>query len=711
MTKDDRAVTTYRARSVHNAAMKLTSLVVFLLAASLACAADRAAEMKLQQAIDLMETKGDVPAALKAFEKAAASPDRNIAARALLYIGACHQKLGDQKAGGIWQRLVHDFADQKEIAAEANVRLASLRAKSAASSGMVARQVWTGPDVDALGTVSRDGHYVSFVDWNTGDLALRDLTTGRNRHLTKKGTWVDSDEFAEESAVSPDGRHVAYSWFNKKDEYELRLIGSEGVENGAAERTLYRDDDSTWMMPADWTPDGRSLVVLLARKDHTNQLLLVSVATGAAKVLRRFGPSRFPGVIKYCVSPDGRFIAYDAPSHSDSDESDIFLLPIDGGNEIPLVVHPATESVMGWSPDGRYLLFASDRSGNRGIWRLPIAEGKAQGQPRLIKPDIGRSWYMGVTNTGSLYFSVFAAGEDVYLASINLETGEVLSPPTAFAQQYVGWNNQPDWSPDGKMLVYRTNRGPVPGRGVSMLIRSTETGQVRELQPKLRRAIFPRWSPDNRSLAVQGQDFHSRSGMFRVDAQSGEATPLKVADPKYSMRRSSWSPDGKRVYFYSRSQQGAEDLLMELDLETGRERTLVQSKGATTAAASPDGRWLAFTRLSRESRSSRLEVMPAAGGESRVLFESGEAAPIAPATLNWSPDSKFLLFKRNGDPAAGHNAELLRVSLSDGTVKKMALKADDIRYMSLHPDGRQIAYSGGDIRTELWVLENFLATR
>ena len=74
---------------------------------------------------------------------------------------------------------------------------------------MTTRQVWTGPEVDTYGSVSPDGRLISFTDWDTGDLALHDVTTGQNRRLTNKKDW---DAYAIGSAISRDGRHIAYGW-------------------------------------------------------------------------------------------------------------------------------------------------------------------------------------------------------------------------------------------------------------------------------------------------------------------------------------------------------------------------------------------------------------------------------------------------------------------------------------------------------------------
>ncbi len=71
------------------------------------------------------------------------------------------------------------------------------------------RQVWVTRRSDSPLNVSPDGRYFAFVDWSTGgDLAVRDLTTGAERRLTKN----TGREEAEDAMFSPDGRQIAYVW-------------------------------------------------------------------------------------------------------------------------------------------------------------------------------------------------------------------------------------------------------------------------------------------------------------------------------------------------------------------------------------------------------------------------------------------------------------------------------------------------------------------
>ncbi|MEE8200724.1 MAG: hypothetical protein V3R29_06100, partial [Candidatus Acidoferrales bacterium] len=79
--------------------------------------------------------------------------------------------------------------------------------------GTVARQVWS-PTMEEAGAVSPDGRYLSFIDWETGDMAVRNLATGEQHRLTDKGTWQESGEYAEDSVFSPDSQQVVFGWFN-----------------------------------------------------------------------------------------------------------------------------------------------------------------------------------------------------------------------------------------------------------------------------------------------------------------------------------------------------------------------------------------------------------------------------------------------------------------------------------------------------------------
>ncbi len=207
-------------------------------------------------------------------------------------------------------------------------------------------------EVDTSGSVSSDGRFLSYTAWDTGNLVMRDLQTGENRRLTNRG-WP---EFAFPSTISPDGKQVAYGWTNHDGSCDLRIINLDGSEP----RVVYHDQKAVSVQPRDWSPDGKDIVAAFWQQEGTRQIALVSVADGSVRVLKSFD-WRSPR--KMSFSPEGRFIAYDFPPLDGSANRDIFVLSADGRQEVPLVEHPANDLLLDWTPDGKRVLFASERTG------------------------------------------------------------------------------------------------------------------------------------------------------------------------------------------------------------------------------------------------------------------------------------------------------------------------------------------------------------
>ena len=455
---------------------------------------DDQAEVLMQAAHQKQFVEGQLEQAIQLYKRIVQehAGDRTVAAKALLEMGQCYEKLGNMEARKAYERLLSDYGDQNEAAAQARSRLAALSGNvGSRSSEMVTRRVWAGqvpPDGYVAGSVSPDGRYLSDVDWTTGDLALRDLMTGKARRLTKGGVFLDEPSF---SVISLDGKEVAYNWFNKGGSPDLRVVRLDG----SAPRILYSDKGGL-AFPTDWSPDGKYILALLYKEPSTFQIAVISVVDGSVRVLKTLDSYS----LKIRFSPDGRCIAYDA-RQQDSDNSDIFLLAADGSREIRLVEHPADDQLLGWTPDGSHILFASDRSGAMSAWMIRVADGKPQGSPELVKQDIGQALPIGFTRSGAFYYGLEIGATDVYTAEFNPATGRVLTQPQSATQRFVGSNSSPAWSPDGQSLAYISSRTPrLLGHHPEVIsIRSLKTGEERDLSTKLGFLWGPiRWSPDGR---------------------------------------------------------------------------------------------------------------------------------------------------------------------------------------------------------------------
>ena len=578
------------------------------------------------------------------------------------------------------------------------------------SGGMTVRQVWAGPGVDIGGGPSPDSRYLTYTDWFTGNLAARNLSTGQERRLTHKGSWADSREFSEHSIVSPDSRQIAYGWFAGKSEthsYELRLTRF----GGSKPRVLYANREVTYLRPFSWSGDGQEILTLLSKKDKTHQIAMISVADGSVRILKTLD-WRYPQ--KMSLSPDNRYIVYDFPPQEDSPERDIFLLAADASREITLIKHPANDLRPIWAPDGKSVVFMSDRTGAPGIWVVPVSKGKPQTSPQLVKSDTGEVDPMAFTGDGSLYYGFSTSTFEIYIAELDPKSGRVLAAPTKPIERFEGAHWWPDWSPDGKYLAYGLRPYPMGGRDSGVVvIRSLASGQERELSPRLDRWKLNSWSPDGRFLLVTGTDSKGRSGFHRMDAQTGDLTLLVRSEPGQYFSPGNWSLDGKSLFYQSNDRESLRRSILVRDLETGQVKELYgvtapESMGHRMAL-SPDGRQLAFRWEDRTNGVQALRLLPTTGGKPRELLRVQAPEVVGQRAFAWSRDGQYVLFtKRTGIPGKPRTV-LCRVAVDGGKAEELKVAVDGhINKLAIHPDGRHLAFQVTQYSAEVWVMENFL---
>jgi Tol biopolymer transport system component len=671
----------------------------------------RSAEVLLGAALHQEEVEGNLEAAIETYKKVLADhPDnRPVAARALLQMGRCYEKLGQDEARKAYERLVREYADQGEAAAQARVRLAQLSkpAGFGKAAAFTNRQVWTGSGIDIQGAPSPDGRFLSFVDWETGDLAIRDLETGTNRRVTNKGTWEDSQEFTEFSRWSPDGKQIAYDWYDGKCCVDLRVISRDG----GAPRVLADSEDGEWMQTYDWSPDGRHILIFLEKKDGTRQIVLISAADGAARVIKTFDQrGRFPQTMRF--SRDGRYVAYDLPQEVDAPEHDVFMISAEGGGEIRLVQHPAHDVLLGWPPDGKGVVFASDRTGSLDMWYLPVSADRAQGPPELIKSGIEDIVPMGFTQGGSFYYAQAHRMLDVYVARMDPQSGKIPAPPEKAIRHFEGRNSGPDYSPDGKYLAYVSTRSrsfQSANTPNILCIRSLETGKENQFSTRFRRLAGTRWSPDGSSVYLAAWD-NQGMGIYRVDIRNGAFTPVVRAEGPAAFHRHEISPDGKLFIYQRRNDPKEPFRILSRHLATGEERELLAADERTMFSISPDGGWLALLNTDKKKV---VRVMPVGGGEPKELFRFEEERPSFPC-IKWTPDGKYIIFRKLKPGKGGEQrffSTLWRISAQGGKPEDLGLVMAAFQDLSVHPDGRHLAFTSPGVvpsSPAIWVLENFL---
>jgi Tol biopolymer transport system component len=661
------------------------------------------AEVQLKAAMHKELVDGDLKGAIELYQKIIAgfSGNRVVVAQALVQMGQCYEKLGVKEARTSYERVVRDFADQSAPARLARQRLAALARAAAgaplAAATMTVRRVLT-IDSGTEGAIDADATLISFTDWETGDLAIRELPSGNKKRLTNKGPFNQSKEYAEFSVPSRDGRQVLYSWMRPDGQYELRIIGIDG----SGPRTIYEGQSLGEVpYPCDFSPDGRHVLAALTPEGQpSTQLAVLPVAGGPIRAIVTV-PSGFLAFERARFSPDGRFIAFDQQARGGAEPPDIFVVASDGSRKFPLVQHPASDLLIDWSPDGRYILFSSDRGGTNDAWLVAVKDGMPLGDPQLVKKDLGRIAPMGIARDGSFYYGVDTGGREVYLAEVDPASGRVLAAPRLVPERNFGTNVSPEWSPDGTRLLYVSRRGPIGPAFNIPTIRSMKAGETRELATGLAFVNQVRWSLDGRSLLCVCIDKAEKSGICRIDAQTGAVTLL--GDGVFP----SGALDDHHIVFVTGTQDQqtgvGQTVIRMRDLATGDEREVVRV-GHYRYGVSPDGRQLAFQVLDPATKDTVVKVIPLTGGEGREIFRSTSLGMY----LSWTADGRHVLVG-----GADKESEALWLAPVDGG-KPMRFTAGmkGVEGPRLHPDGRLLAFCTSTVgKGEVWVLENFLPTR
>ncbi len=665
-------------------------------------------EKQLARAHHKATVDGDLAGAIDEYKRivATAGSNRNTAAQTLVRMAECYQKLGDAESTRIYERLVREYPDQADVVLIARARLDG---NTMTASARGDRPVWTGPLVSASGRISPDGRFIAARDRRTGGLLLRDVTTNADRTLTPPpGSYYG--EWTSHAAFSSDAKRIVYEWHDSKSNYRLAFRIAAVPKTGLLEpRQFFLEPEDTRagdLTSFDWSPDGKWIAAAVRRADRTGQIALISVDDGSSRVLRSMDWN-VPEEVFF--STDSKYIAYDLPAGDGSAQRDVFVLAIDGSQEIAAVVHGANDGVLGWSPDGSRLLFSSDRTGSWGLWSVRFADGKVQGTPELLKSDIGRSFEgktqsLGITRSGTLYVHKRFSSRDVAIAPLDLTAGQFLGPPVSFTEGTIAGARNPVWSPDGKYLAYPTEDS------TGIAIRSIATGHVRLLPRTISYAqALLDWSPDGRSVLTRGTDLKGRTALMQLDVQSGAVTPIEIRQGDDYAGFAQWSPDGTKIYF-NRFQ-----VIYERDMESGAEREIQRGLG-NMGPLSPDGRYLTVLGQNAVTRSPVLRLIPVAGGEPRELLRLSEPERFMDrrqAREVWTPDGSAVIVVKN----TGSHLEMWRLPIDGGEPRKLDIDPNLWRQgsigvenqgFSLSPDGRSIAFVMGKGADEVWALENFL---
>ena len=206
-------------------------------------------------------------------------------------------------------------------------------------------------------------------------------------------------------------------------------------------------------------------------------------------------------------------------------------------------------------------------------------------------------------------------------------------------------------------------------------------------------------------MFVEGSDRSGRSGIFRVDANTGDAE-IAIDNLVLDGGEGVWAKDGHTLFNRFNDPKSG---LFRIDIPTGLRQVLYKPPpntdlGLENLALSPDEQTLAFQTRQPNSRTASLMLMPTAGGPVQRLLTITQPETFIFGSFAWTADSKQVLAARTRDKTS----ELWLVPVDGSDPRQVDFPSMRVFQMRMNPDGRTIAFASGEAAGEVWVAENLL---
>lgn len=412
------------------------------------------------------------------------------------------------------------------------------------------------------------------------------------------------------------------------------------------------------------------------------------------------------------VSPDGQTILFDHLG-------DLYTVPITGGKATPLTRGMALDAQPRFSPDGKRVVFVSDRDGGYNLWLLTLDK---RDTTQLTRGKTTRYESPEFTPDGK--YVVVARDSKLWMYHVDGGTGQALirtDAPAAGGRgggtTDVSRHQGPAFGADPRYIWFAQRRGSwiynTRMSDYDLMVYDRESGQTSVRENRWGSAFRPTLSPDGRWV-VYGTRHINETRLRIRDLASGEERwlvyPVQRDDQESRATLDvypgmSFTPDSKHLVASWNGKMwkvpvegGAPvaipfevDVLQALgpavrfDYPVSDSMTFVV-KQIRDAVASPDGRRLAFVAL------DRLYVMDFPGGTPRRAtdLEVGEFQPA------WSPDGQWIAYATWDARDGGH---LYRVQ-ADGGARAQRLTSGAAYYAqpAYAPGGSRIVAMRGPAR-------------
>ncbi|WP_224484938.1 S41 family peptidase [Robertkochia aurantiaca] len=414
---------------------------------------------------------------------------------------------------------------------------------------------------------------------------------------------------------------------------------------------------------------------------HANDLWRVSRSGGeAVRLTSNEGHESLPH-----FSPDGKQIAFTAEYEGNTD---VYLLPSEGGSPRRLTWHPAADYVQGWSPDGK-ILFRSNRKAHPTRLNKFYTVDTEGNFPEEVA--IPRAAYGELSEDGSMIAYVpitfwdpewrnYRGGQAMPIWIVDMETKELQRTPQPTGERHLDpvwykgkvfyiserdyaaniWSYDPKTAEE-KQHTFHTqfdvksldagNNGIVYEQGGYLHFLDPDGERTEKLSITVRGDMNfsrPRWEEvkpadlSNANISPTGQRaiFEYRGEIISVPREKGSWRNL-TNTPGIADRSPVWSPKGDKVAWFTDADG---EYKLQIADQFGNREKLITLDNATfyfEPAWSPDGTYLAFT-----DTDYNIITVEVATGKQQIIATDRYAHPNRAMNPVWSPDSKWIAYSR-----------------------------------------------------------------
>lgn len=390
--------------------------------------------------------------------------------------------------------------------------------------------------------------------------------------------------------------------------------------------------------------DGRFLVASSTRFKGQSAIWLFDRQVGTWRQLTKPGN----GDREPAISPNGRFVVFISDRN---DRTDLWALDTATAREFPLTQDVAEEEYPAWSKDGKQVVFTGGPWKERNFYTMKFSQkdGRILSRPLAVLEQSGHVGACNFKSDGTLICHVYQGS-----------SGDLIEvDPKTHKERRVTkggwWFYKPDAAPNGWVAV------TVIGGDGDMIRFMPAGGTGDPLPSPSLKGSWPQFAKNGRELIFH-RTVNEGIGLRLLDLQSGNVrtlAPVGKLTPQASL-----SPDGSTLAYCN--VEGDRWSVRLLRLADGKDWALPVTESACNPAWAPDGTRLAISL--RKGGNWAQAVVGVDGSGLKVLRDGSGTEWQFDAPASWSPDGLKLAFAANTAP---YESDLFVADLPSGTVRNI----------------------------------------